>query len=152
MAYSPGHFLKDEESSLTALNIAITKKDDFNNAKQYLENIFKGKNKLLKAYAMILMIHVRDIDQGKGLRKPFLEALLYFYKEGHKSFVCDLVELIPEFGYYKDLCNLYKLAEARKYTDLMTKIVEIYLKALQKEHEALEGKGLNNSGKFAPRQ
>lgn len=29
LAYAPGHFLKDEESSLAALNIAITVKDDF---------------------------------------------------------------------------------------------------------------------------
>lgn len=33
LAYAPGYFLKDEEQSISAFNIAITKKDDFQNAK-----------------------------------------------------------------------------------------------------------------------
>lgn len=43
------------------------------------------------------------------------------------------------------------MAEDREYHFLMNTIIEVYINALNKEHEAKEGRGLNNSGKFAPR-
>lgn len=64
-------------------------------------------------YLITLIFHIRDIDFGKGLRKPFINMLIYLYEYGYDELVCNLVFLIPKFGYYKDLCNLYLIAKEK---------------------------------------
>jgi hypothetical protein len=135
LAYSPGYFLETEEKSLFALSAAIVTKDDFANAKQYLDKIFKGDNKLLKMYAMVLVVHFRDIEFGKGLRKPFLEGIMYLYEKGYKEFVKKMIPHIPEYGYFKDLCQLFAISEKQEYEELKTRITETYTVELKKEFE-----------------
>lgn len=69
-----------------------------------------SSSKISKIYAVIFLMYVRDIEFGKGLRKPFLEGMTYLYKNGYKELVCELIDEVPEMGYYKDLCNLYDIS------------------------------------------
>lgn len=45
----------------------------------------------------------------------------------------NLVKLIPKYGYYKDLCNLYMMADIAKFEDLKTAILEFYSAELKRE-------------------
>lgn len=38
-----------------------------------------SNSKVFKVYAVIFLMYVRDIEFGKGLRKPFLEGMTYLY-------------------------------------------------------------------------
>lgn len=152
LAYSQHHFLQDDVKSLVALNESVTTKDDFQNAKPYLDKIFEGTNKIVQAYALIIAVHTRDIEKGKGLRKPFLEFLNYFYQKGFKTFTEKLIQHIPKYGYYKDLCKLYELSEKYKYEDLKKIIAKFYIQELKKEKELQNPNEMTNAGKFAPRQ
>jgi len=37
----------------------------------------------IKVNALILLVHFRDIEKGKGLRNPFIQGILHIYP-GHK--------------------------------------------------------------------
>jgi hypothetical protein len=102
----------------------------------------------MKVYLFVLLVHFRDIDQGKGLRNPFIEGILEIYKY-NKLLVLDIVKHIPQFGYYKDLCRLFNEAEKNKYNDLKEVIVDYYLSRLEEE---LNSNKIDNAAKFAPRE
>ncbi len=74
-AYSPEHFLEESEKALVALNYALVSKNDFHNVRQYFEAILKGEDLNAKCLLLTLVYHFRDIQNGKGLRNPFIESI-----------------------------------------------------------------------------
>ena len=81
---------------------------------------------MAKIYAVLALFNVRDIEFGKGLRKPFIESLFYLYNLGYKKLVNKLIGLIPRFGYYKDLCAIFERAEKLQLEDIKASATKFY--------------------------
>lgn len=80
------------------------------------------------------MFHIRDIEFGKGLRKPFTEGLILLGEKGYSELVNKLIPHIYKFGYYKDLSTLYLRSTELKRENLYLKsIVESFKEGLNHE-------------------
>lgn len=105
-------------------------KDDFARIQPYFENILRNGEEKLKILALTMLLNYRDIEEGKGLRNPLIEGLVYIY-DRFPQFVHDIVPHIPKYGYYKDLCRLYMEANKRKWEKLQEILVESFIKKLR---------------------
>ncbi len=118
----------------------------------------KGDPELVKNL-FVLAFHTRWCRGGKGERKIFYYLLLVLY-ERYAEVIVDLVELIPTYGYWKDLLNL--LLESKNspdvdYAPLYRKVFVVFsrqLKIDQEELDAARKQGrtpkLSLVAKFAP--
>ena len=81
------------------------------------------------SYLYIFPFMVRDIrNNGKGRRDEFYTIFNTLY-EKNPTLMIQLIEIIPEYGYWKDLSQLYLLNYNNTheiYVNLRNKIVEIY--------------------------
>ena len=106
--------------------------------KIYLENLIKT------------ILFIRQPRQGKGERKLFYDILNYTWNK-NKDITKILISLIPEFGYWKDINNLYNIDnyEMNAYLIEMMgdKIIEDYNLILNDSTAKI---GL--VGKWAPRE
>ena len=83
LAFSTEYFLQDTQKSLAAMNNVLVTKDNFPSVIPYLDNIMNSNQIDIKVNALILLVHFRDIEKGKGLRNPFIQGILHIYP-GHK--------------------------------------------------------------------
>lgn len=88
-----------------------------------------------------IMFYTRDCRGGKGERKPFV----IFYKwllQNHLSTAEKNAEYIPQFGYYKDLLQIFAGGDYQKF------MVKFYCTQLRLDQKS-EG-SISLAGKYAP--
>lgn len=108
----------------------------------------KGDPELVKNL-FVLAFHTRWCRGGKGERKIFYYLLLVLY-EKYAEVIVDLVELMPTYGYWKDLLNL--LLESKNFPDvdyapLHRKVFLVFSRQLKIDEE----EPLQQESKAAPR-
>jgi hypothetical protein len=87
-----------------------------------------------------LVFQLRDCRGGKGERKAFYESLKWYLENGKSEFVEKHLRLVPYFGYWKDLNELFGTA-AEPY------VVRLYAEMLSKDKDRLSvAKERNNTG------
>ena len=94
----------------------------------------------------VLMFQTRWCRGGKGEKKLFYELFSTLYST-HKALCLDLMELIPQYGYWKDfrLLNACMIAGEKVDQDFTDKVVSILSAQFQKdwseyEHAKSEGR------------
>lgn len=115
----------------------------------YINNIIEALEKnteevddkeLIKMYEylFILPFLIRDIrNNGKGRRREFYYVFHNLFKK-FPEIMLELLEFIPEFGYWKDLNNLYEYYSSYSDTSsqrLCLKIIELYVQQIKKDIE-----------------
>ena len=105
-------------------------------------NMFKAAYEFDKEKAIKLLFQIRDVRGGKGERKVFNTCLEWLAMED-PILTKHLVNLIPEYGRYKDLVNLISTKGA--ISDIAAK--EFY-KQLAEDFKS--GKDISLAGKWAP--
>ena len=107
----------------------------------------------------VLAFHTRWCRGGKGERKVFYKILLVLF-EHYPGVVVDLLDLVPNYGYWKDLLSL--LLECTSghvdYTALRSKVWEIFARQLKSDvneldtatREARAPRNISLAAKFAP--
>lgn len=108
-------------------------------------NDYKSLEKLI-----ILLFHIRDIRGGKGERDVFYKSIkilneLSNYNKNAKKLIDTLInnpELIPEYGYYKDINNLFNILP---FGRLRKALIDYYAKKLGEEFGSF-----NLAWKYAP--
>ena len=120
-----------------------------------------GFNKeVLDANLFVLTFQTRWCRGGKGKRKLALQLLAVLYERGYREAVLAVTELLPSYGYWKDLLLL--LLECKRaevdYTPLHSKVWCLFARQLKADAEELEAaaregrqpRGLSLAAKFAP--
>ena len=108
--------------------------------KEYLINLLK------------VVLYIREPRKGKGEKLVFYYCVEYLYELNgvYKSIAETCIKLIGNFGYYKDLNQMYLLF---KNQDLCTFICDEYVNILYKDYNNLNTDNqLTLSGKWAPRE
>jgi hypothetical protein len=107
----------------------------------------------------VLAFHTRWCRGGKGERKVFYQILVVLF-ERYPGVVIDLLDLVPSYGYWKDLLSL--LLECNKghvnYTPLRSKVWEMFAGQLKSDMDELDAatrearapRNLSLAAKFAP--
>jgi hypothetical protein len=99
------------------------------------------KNKEVVVELLVLIFQTRDIRGGKGERDLFYYMLSMFL-DTFPSFSYEILQQVPEYGYWKDLWNIYEgvCSEVKEQIDRVVK--EQYTKDLSAEHPSLLAKWL----------
>ena len=108
----------------------------------------------------VLAFQTRWCRGGKGERKLALQLLAVLYERGYREAVLAVTELLPSYGYWKDLLSLLlecKCADV-DYTPLHSKVWCLFARQLKADAEELEAatregrqpRGLSLAAKFAP--
>src|SRR3989338_1235981 len=102
-----------------------------------------------------LAFHTRDILEGKGERQLFYWFLLKLY-DAFPTHVLRIMELIPFYGSWQDLRQLWEIAREDHKLDIADRCVELFVKQLRLEHEHLTNDSHNSNvtlcAKWAPRE
>lgn len=72
-----------------------------------LDTLLKHIDSRDLALAMVLAFQTRDIKSGKGERELFYTIMTKLVQQFPRTGKA-VLDLVPEHGYYKDLCQLYK--------------------------------------------
>jgi len=109
----------------------------------------KRKEFLIKILKLSLFI--RNPRSGKGEKQVFYNIVEYLYSTGgvYKKMSLKMIDLISEFGYYKDYNNLYIQTSHQEIKDY---IIEIYIRQLTKDINETDNSKLSLCGRWAPRE
>lgn len=113
-----------------------------NRLKVMMNNILTSGNKEDIIDLFVLTFQTRHCRGGKGEKKLFYNMILNLYNK-YPELVCELIEHVPFYGYYKDyllLCEL--IVNNPKYDLLFDKIISVYAEQLKTDPFSV---------KFAPR-
>jgi hypothetical protein len=136
-----------------------------------LENLSKLVNNVLTEYnntkdyniivdLFVLTFHKRNCRGGEGEKLITYQLLLEIYKT-YPDLVCKAIELLPFYGYYKDLFEIWEMVcktsclDAEKFmrfSPLILSIVTIIVQQLKKDLEAFKsGNNISLLAKWLPR-
>lgn len=113
----------------------------------------KKKEYLIKLLKISLFI--REPRKGKGERDVFYNIIEYLYTLNtnfSKKIATTLIDLIKEFGYYKDYNNIYTKTQ---HNDIKEQIINIYTEQLIRDsniNSEQEYKIISLAAKWAPRE
>lgn len=98
--------------------------------------------------AMKWLFYARDCRGGMGFRNIFREIMVRLLHEC-PNLSNDLLELVPEYGYWKDLNVMYGMTTD---ANLKKAIIKVYAKQLTEDVKALKTKDafVSLAGKYAP--
>ena len=103
------------EGALVAWNAGITRNAPVTKVNELVDNVFKslGDNADESCEDVINLFKSvfvkRDCREGEGERMVVYHALFKLY-DYYPNTVLKLIEIIPDFGYWKDMQNLYLMA------------------------------------------
>ncbi|CAK9105361.1 Leucine--tRNA ligase (Leucyl-tRNA synthetase) (LeuRS) [Durusdinium trenchii] len=112
----------------------------------------RSKNAELLTNLFVLAFQTRWCRGGKGEKKLFYTMMLFLY-ERHPTMVIELLDIVPEYGYWKDLFLLLEALQASgastsMYEAMFARVVEICAK--QHQEDMTKSKGLSLYAKFVP--
>ena len=109
----------------------------------------KRKESLIKILKLSLFI--RNPRSGKGEKQVFYHIVEHLYSSGeaYKKMCFKLLDLINEFGYYKDYNNIYAQTSHNEVKDY---IINLYIKQLSKDQNESDNTKLSLCGRWAPRE
>lgn len=98
--------------------------------------------------ALKWLFYARDCRGGMGFRNIFREIMVRLLHE-YPHLSNDLLELVPEYGYWKDLNVMYGMTTD---ANLKKAIIKVYANQLTKDVKALnkEDASVSLAGKYAP--
>lgn len=110
-----------------------------NNSKENIRTIFSKAYLENKELAIKILFYLRDCRGGAGERNVFIESMSYLSEVNRKEYN-RLLSFVPEYGYYKDLVNLFDLNGGNT-------IPEMFMNAID-NNKSLAAKYLNSKQKL----
>jgi hypothetical protein len=109
----------------------------------------KRKEFLIKILKLSLFI--RNPRSGKGEKQIFYHIIEHLYSSGevYKKMCFKMIDLISEFGYYKDYNNIYIQTNHQELKDY---IINLYIKQLSKDLNETDNTKLSLCARWAPRE
>ncbi len=120
------------------------------NIEENKENFNEKEISVFYSYLFVYPFLVRDIrNNGKGRRREFYIIFMELYEKYPEIFI-NLIEHIMDFGFWKDLNNLYEMNFLIKKTlnqNLCSKIIELYSEQVISDSKVLEEWNKTKEGK-----
>lgn len=114
-----------------------------------LAEALRSDNPETVALACVLVFQTRDVRGGKGERRLF-QTMFVKLTERYPRTAVSLVPLIPEYGRYKDLVDLWTCTTQRagnaRFDNLRAAIVAEYVRALDQDRTALNIRKMGSDG------
>lgn len=109
----------------------------------------KRKEFLIKLLKISLFI--RNPRSGKGEKQIFYHIIEHMYSSGevYKKMCFKMLDLIDEFGYYKDYNNIYMQTS---YQEIKDYIIKSYINQLIKDNTETDNTKLSLAARWAPRE
>jgi len=128
----------ETQGALTAIFNKILRDTSKEQIGDLVENIFVQSNKegcLADAVVELFCIwaQLRDREDGKGERKVSYYLFLEMFQR-YPVTSLKLIKLYPFYGYWKDLSQLYLLADGESYSSIRKEIEMIFAKQLTEDH------------------
>lgn len=141
------YFLLMRDSSREQISDILSKLINITESKLISEE--KRKEFLIKILKLSLFI--RNPRSGKGEKQVFYNIINHTYEYGgiYKKMCFKMIDLISEFGYYKDYNNLYIQTS---HQEIKNYIIDIYIKQLSKDINETDTSKLSLCGRWAPRE
>lgn len=120
--------LKSSGEHLTNLYFNYVRNSD---TETFYNELTNAWNKEEKLYLLKYIAHIRDIEEGKGERKLFLDAALWLYNTSPENFNHNIRNFVSVYGRWRDIVDLYVTTREKK-------ILDIVKEQIQKDVENLE--------------
>jgi hypothetical protein len=113
--------------------------------------ISKEKRKEFLIKILKLSLFIRNPRSGKGEKQIFYHIIDHLYSSGeaYKKMCFKMLDLLSEFGYYKDYNNIYVQTNHQEIKDY---ILNIYFNQLSKDINEPINTNLSLCGRWAPRE
>ena len=123
---------------------------DFKDIEEIVDKIYKRNISEELCDLFVMLFQTRDIREGKGEKKLFYDFIKVLYKYDKKR-VCDMIRLIPFYGYWKDLWELINDVDCCPEFE---KQVLIYVKEVHQEDidKYLNKENISLLSKWLPRE
>ena len=126
------------------------------NVIEYMNNIFNCSDKTSDDISdlVAMIFHTRECrGDGKGERDVFYHLLMDLYKYSPQTTMA-LLELVPDYGYWKDFQNMIKLTYEQNMDELRSSIYKVWVSQLKSDIESLNVRGDNISlaAKYFPKE
>jgi len=106
------------------------------------------KDYQVKLFKLILFI--RQPRKGKGEKDIFYSIIEHLFSlDYYKGFAKNIIKLVGDFGYYKDLNHIY---EKTSHTELKSFTVDLYVEQLKVDLSENDLTKLSLAAKWAPRE
>lgn len=101
----------------------------------------------------VLAFQTRDVRGGKGERSLFYQMFLWLYQKFGTQ-TLELLKLIPHYGSYKDLREIWALTLPNSvlFAPLKQEIVKLFANQLVVDRDTPADKSISLAGKWAPRE
>lgn len=135
------------EDPRVALSVLLTRGADATNIRSGIDSILKMDDKDQAVKDLFVMaFQTRDVRGGKGEREVAYEMLKYLLdNRDYSSLASSLLDLIPEYGCWRDL---FKLAQ----THATSRILDITEQQFHKDQATMAGGKVSLMAKHAPRE
>jgi hypothetical protein len=120
-----------------------------------MDAILQGGDMQMVEDLFVLLFQTRDIRGGKGIRDVALQMEMYFLEHPtYKPIMIHLLDLIPEYGCWRDLFVLLEKSLARKVeSDINEAIIALVRGQLEMDETNMaEGKSISLLAKWLPRE
>lgn len=114
---------------------------------KYLYNLFKEAMKETPREALRWLFYLRDCRGGMGERETFRKILVPLLEEC-KELQAVFLELVPEYGYWKDLCVIYEMTKDAKMKQAISDIFVTQI--IEDIRNSLHDKSISLAGKYMP--
>lgn len=144
-------------NNLVALSFKLVRDLSKENLYEMMELIlYSASNNRDITDLFVLAFQTRDIRNGKGEKLLFYYMYIWLYvHQKFRDITLDLLELIPIYGSYKDLREIYAIVEEDKTIkdkSLNKEIVKLFAKQLILDRDTPKDKSISLAGKWAPRE
>ena len=113
--------------------------------------ISEDKRKEFVIKLLKISLFIRNPRSGKGERQVFYYIIdkLYSYEDDYKKIVFKMLDLLGQFGYYKDYNNIYMQTS---YQEIKDYIINTYINQLIKDNTETDNTKLSLAARWAPRE
>ena len=122
---------------------------------ELVENCLRTKDKTVMVDTLVLIFQTRNCRGGKG-EKNLTYLLIKKLYGAFPTTVTNLIELLPTYGYFKDLLHIYEMQDISEALKAIA--VNVFAKQLKKDSDELQLANtesrtpqLSLAGKWAPR-
>ena len=137
-----------------ALSVLLVQGCDPSNITTGIDTILLSNDKQMLEDLFVLLFQTRDIRGGKGVRDATVTMVKHLLQnETTRRLMLDLLDLIPEYGSWRDLKMLIldsKNKWAEYSTDLENRILDLFCDQLTKDSPVTASPSL--AAKYAPRE
>jgi len=107
-------------------HLSINQSTPATDSVRYLEKVLGTRDPKQISDLVIAIINKRHPRHGEGCKATGIESLLQLYERGYKQLVINIMEFVPEFGYFKDYWKMISMISKRRVDSIDESFFNFY--------------------------